>query len=78
MSALPKPEHENRHGSNALAYRDLARAALESVGEYNARAYWFESANNPVIAAEYRKMAQEALDRAQYYKALAELSEKQG
>jgi hypothetical protein len=58
------------------AYRDLARDALERVGEYNARAHWFEIKGEPHIALEYRQLAQECLARAQRYKALADLAEK--
>jgi regulator of protease activity HflC (stomatin/prohibitin superfamily) len=59
------------------AYRNLAREALESVGEYNARAHWYEAKGEAQIALEYRQLSQEALARAQRYKALAALSEKQ-
>ena len=58
------------------AYRDMAAEALRSVAEYNARAQWFELKHEPAIANEYRQLAQEALARAQRYKALADLTEK--
>ena len=63
--------------SQPSAYRDLAREALESVGEYNARAHWFEIKGEREVALEYRQLAQESLARAQRYKALADLAEKQ-
>jgi hypothetical protein len=62
--------------SRVSAYRDLAREALERVGEYNARAQWFELKGDAHVALEYRQLSQECLARAQRYKALAELAEK--
>jgi len=58
------------------AYRDLAREALDSVAVYNARAQWFECSGNETLAIEYRQLAQDALNRAQRYKDLADLAEK--
>lgn len=58
------------------AYRDLAHEALDSVAIYNARAQWFECSGNETLAFEYRRLAQDALTRAQRYKDLADLAEK--
>lgn len=59
------------------AYRDLAREALESVAIYNARAQWFECSGNENLATEYHQLSHEALERAQRYKELADLSDEQ-
>lgn len=55
------------------AYRELAREALERVAECNSRAHKSELEGHAHIALE---LSQEALVRAQRYKALADLAEK--
>ena len=62
--------------TQATAYRDMASEALDSVAIYNARAQWFACSGNETLANEYRQLSQEALERAQRYKELADLAEK--
>lgn len=64
------------HNPQAVAYRDLAKEALDSVAIYNARAQWFECSGNKSLSMEYRQLSKDALERAQRYKDLADLADK--
>jgi hypothetical protein len=64
------------HNRQAVAYRDLAKEALDSVAIYNARAQWFECSGNKALSIEYRLLSKDALERAQRYKDLADLADK--
>jgi hypothetical protein len=73
---MGKPRPAPDHNPQAVAYRDLAKEALNSVAIYNARAQWFECSGNKSLSMEYRQLSKDALERAQRYKDLADLADK--
>lgn len=73
---MGKQRSISHHNQQAVAYRDLAKEALNSVAIYNARAQWFECSGNKALSLEYRMLSKDALERAQRYKDLADLADK--
>ncbi len=73
---MGKPRPTPDHNPQAVAYRDLAKEALDSVAIYNARAQWFACSGNKSLSLEYRQLSKDALERAQRYKDLADLTDK--
>jgi hypothetical protein len=69
---LKSAQAQSQHmPTNAEAYLELAAQARKMVAPYNSRAEWFAKTGQEQIAAEYRKLSREAVERAERYEALA-------
>jgi hypothetical protein len=72
MSAQPIPGPHSR----AESYRELAMQAINSVTGYKAQAERYAALGDTRIAAEYEKLANEAIARAERYIVLADFAKR--